>query len=105
MKCYVAGAYRAKTEYGVLQNIRSAEDVAVKWAELTGDSVFIPHKNTAFLGGALTDAYFLQCGLDFLDVCDRIVVVPGFEKSAGTLAEIKRAVELGIPVYYYPNTP
>ena len=43
---YIAGPYRAPTQYEILQNIRIAETFAIKyWAK--GHSVVCPHKNTA----------------------------------------------------------
>ena len=36
---------------------------------------------------------------DWLDVCDAMVLTPGWRKSKGTLAEIERAKETNIPVF------
>ena len=36
----------------------------------------------------------------WLEVSDAVLVLPDYESSKGTLAEIKRAHQLGIPVYF-----
>jgi len=36
----------------------------------------------------------------WLEVSDAVLVLPDYENSKGTVAEIARAEELGIPVYY-----
>ena len=47
---YIAGKYRAKTEWEVVQNIRAAEDAAIfVWQH--GAAALCPHKNTAMFGG------------------------------------------------------
>jgi hypothetical protein len=38
--------------------------------------------------------------MDWLEVSDIVYVLPGFETSKGTLAEIERAEELNIPIVY-----
>jgi hypothetical protein len=43
---------------------------------------------------------FYNYSMAWLEVSDAVLVLPGFEKSKGTLAEIKRAKELNIPIYY-----
>jgi hypothetical protein len=104
LRIYVAGPYRATTEWQLVQNIRAAETVSlVLWS--WGHAVFCPHKNTANFGGALNiaDDVWLYGGLEFLKCCSIVVVLPGWEKSTGTLLEIKTAEELGILVYYWEN--
>lgn len=95
---YVAGPYRAATEYGVLENIRRAEKVALQvW--LAGAACICPHKNTAFFGGAADDRVWLDGDLEMIRRCDAIVLVEGWQKPTGTKAEIELADSLGIPVF------
>jgi len=42
---------------------------------------------------------FYRYSIEFLKRSDAVVLVPGWEKSTGTLKEIKIALELGIPVF------
>lgn len=110
---YVAGPYRSKTIYGVSQNIRAAEDVAVKlWT--WGAAVICPHKNTAFFDGAvdepqdengmvLDDSVFFRGDIEMLKRCDAIVLVPGFEKSVGTMREYTFATLQAIPVFKWES--
>ena len=95
---YVAGPYRAEAEFGVLENIRRAEKVALEvWR--AGAACICPHKNTAFFGGAADDRVWLEGDLEIIRRCDAIVLVEGWQNSTGTLAEIKLASELGLPVF------
>lgn len=45
-------------------------------------------------------AFWLEATLDELRTCDAVVVVPGYQTSSGTLAEIDEAKKLGLPVFY-----
>ena len=42
---------------------------------------------------------FYDYSMAWLDVSDAVLLLPGWEKSKGTLAEIERANELRIPVF------
>jgi hypothetical protein len=38
----------------------------------------------------------------FLEACDAVLVQPeGYERSVGTQAELVRATELGIPIFFH----
>lgn len=96
---YVAGPYRAKTIYGITQNIEKAKKLAVKlWKK--GYAVICPHANSALMDGACDDSAFLDGGLELVRRSDFIVLVDGWKDSTGTLKEIELANELGIPVYH-----
>ena len=95
---YVAGPYRAPTEWEVKRNIEAAERIAVAlWQQ--GYAVICPHKNTAFFGGAASDEVWLTGDLEIMRRCDLVVLVPGWRSSSGTRAEVAEAQCLGIPVY------
>src|SRR5512138_1662394 len=79
---YIAGPYRAESEYGVLNNIRRAEEIAVKYWD-QGCAVICPHKNSAFLGGPARDQMFLDGDLELVRRCDIVVMCPGWASSRG----------------------
>ena len=99
---YVAGPYRSPTEWGVYENIRRAEAVAV-WLWQKGWVVICPHKNTAFFGGACDDSVWLSGDLELLRRSDAICMLPGWEDSAGARAECAMAKALGKEVYLNPE--
>jgi len=99
---YVAGPYRAKTEYQVQENIRQAESCALDIWD-AGAAAICPHKNTSGFGGYhnLPDDIWLNGDLEIIKRCDALVVLPNYEKSEGTLQEIKLAESINLPVFYY----
>lgn len=98
---YIAGPYRSKRgEYYVRQNIRAAEELAI-FVWRNGGVALCPHKNTAGFGGACAggDEVWLDGDLELIKRCDAMYLVPGWENSSGTLAEIQFAHTLGMPVF------
>jgi len=100
---YIAGPYRADTIYGIIENIRHAEKYALKYWRL-GYAVICPHKNTALLDGALPDSVWLNGDLELLRRCDVIVMIPGWERSAGARAELREAARRGLKQIYEKGT-
>lgn len=101
-RVYVAGPYTAPRTWQVVQNIRAAEAVALELWRL-GFAVFCPHMNAALLTGApgIPNNIWLKGDLAWLEVSEALVVLPGFSGSPGTRAEIVRARELNIPIFYW----
>lgn len=95
---YVAGPYRAPTEWGVFQNIRSAEHFALAIWKL-GAAVICPHKNTEMFGGAAEDSVWLEGDKAILARCDAVFCTPNWRSSSGATAEVELANTLNIPVY------
>ena len=50
-------------------------------------------------GQPITEAMIKRYSKSWLEVCDALVLTPGWQRSKGTLAEIKFAEEHGIPVF------
>ena len=96
---YIAGPYRADSPHGIVQNIRRAEAVALKYW-LKGCAVICPHKNTALFDGAAPDHVWLDGDLEILGRCDAIVMMDGWRKSKGAIAELAYAKRQGLEVVY-----
>ncbi|VVB53369.1 Uncharacterised protein [uncultured archaeon] len=104
MRVYIAGAYSADNVLGVLDNIRKGMRAGVE-VLLAGHAPFVPWFDHHFVfmlqeGEKLTVPDFYAYSMAWLEVADIVLVLPGFENSKGTLAEITRAKELLIPVVY-----
>ena len=97
---YIAGPYRAASEYQVKKNIDAAEEAALfVWAN--GGVALCPHKNTAFFGGAcnIPDETWLEGDIELLKRCDAVYALSSWRKSNGATDEIHLANELGMPVF------
>jgi hypothetical protein len=103
-RVYVAGAYSAGNVLAVLDNIRKGMRVGLE-VLLTGYAPFVPwfdfHFNLMLRDGELlTVQDFYNYSMAWLEVSTAVLVVPGWENSKGTNAEIARAQELNIPIFY-----
>ena len=97
---YIAGPYTADTIWGVVQNIRNAEQAALEyWRK--GYAVICPHKNTALFDGAGPD--WLKGDLEMLRRCDALVRLPKWFGSEGARTEVREARLHNIPVWDYPE--
>ena len=102
-KIYVAGAYSADNILDIMANVKKGQDMAA-YLIAHGYAVFCPFLDfqlalTAY-GSDLTKEMYQANSMAFVESCDAILVLCGYEKSNGTKREIKRAKELDIPVYY-----
>ncbi|NWD65774.1 DUF1937 family protein [Pseudomonas sp. IPO3774] len=97
---YVAGPYRASSREKIADNISAARAVAVSTARL-GWFPICPHTNTAHFDDELPDQdqFFLDGTLALMERCDAVVLIDGWRYSAGTLGEVHRARELGMPIF------
>jgi hypothetical protein len=108
-RIYVAGAItptgrhpHAGIEFitNIRHGIRSTVDVLQR-----GYAVFCPFIDYQYLlvlkdGEELTAEQFYQSSMAYLEVSDAVLVLPGWGKSKGTRAEIAKAEEYAIPVFY-----
>ena len=96
---FVAGKYRAETEYKLEQNIRLAEDAAIKlWQQ--GWVVICPHKNSAHFGGLCPDSVWLEGDMELLRRSDAIYMLQNWRESEGARSEHDEAVKIGKPIIY-----
>ena len=108
MLVYLAGPIRPKGDQTLESNINNAKSIALElWKK--GYTVISPHANSDLpitLADKEVEALrWLNGDLDIIARCDAVVVLPGWEESAGTKGEIEFAKERNIPVTYYPDLP
>lgn len=96
-KVYVAGPYSAPTASLVDLNITRASGWATRFL-LAGLAAFCPHTNYQDASGVSYEA-ILAADMAFLEACDAIFLMPGWETSPGANREKLHAEGLGIPVY------
>jgi hypothetical protein len=96
---YCAGPYRAATTWLVEQNIRAAEALGYRIAQL-GAYPIIPHSNTrGFFESAAGDDLWLAGTLELMRRCDCVVLLPTWRESSGARAEQAEAERLGLKVF------
>lgn len=102
IKVYVAGPYSADNVVDVLKNIGAGEHMAGQLFQ-DGYAPFCPWHDKSFITTHwfrdFTVEQFYQFSMAWLEVSDAVLLIEGWEKSKGTLAEIERAKALGIPVF------
>lgn len=104
MLVYVAGPYRGTSRFRpvrflqVVRNILRSRKIAMElWKR--GYVAICPHMNTALMDGVCDSDRFIDGDLKILKHCDAVVLCPGFTRSAGTVGEIRFALERDIPVF------
>jgi hypothetical protein len=106
---YIAGPYRGKTHdyrsyFEIQGNIRQAEEAFAALAQ-AGIGAFCPHTHSAHFEIKAPDAtpeYWYELDMKFLAHCDAILMLPGWEKSKGSLAERRWAINRGKADSHYP---
>lgn len=96
---FVCGKFRGANAWDVENNIRRAEELGFAVAEL-GAMPMIPHTNTRFFNGTLTDEFWLAGTTELLKRCDALITVPNYPDSEGARAEIRYALDHDIPVFH-----
>ena len=109
-KIYVAGAYSDNNVLGVLKNIGRGEEYAAKLFML-GFAPFTPWHDKDFVvkhwREKFTVEMFYNYSIEWLLCSDAVFIVPDcnglrdHSESAGTIEEIRIAVENKIPVFYH----
>lgn len=96
---YIAGPYRPSNGKTVLENIRAAEKVAIKYWK-SGYAVICPHLNSAFFDGICDDSVWIEAYIEIIGRCDVVIMVNGWTRSVGARAEHDRANILGKEIIY-----
>ena len=95
---YVIGPFSAPNSWEMECNIRKAEEIALRLWRL-GFAVICPHTNTRFFEGAFSREVVIDGDKEILKRCDGCIKLEGWEMSAGSIEEIRFAMEKGIPVF------
>ena len=100
-RVYVAGAYSADNVIDVLKNIGRGESYAATIFSL-GFAPFSPWSDKDFIIKRWQDDFSIKEFYDYsvvwLMVSEIMFLVPGYKDSAGTMAEMVIAREMGIPI-------
>jgi len=97
------GANSVHPAIDYLINVREMTRWGVKTL-LAGFDPFVPSLDGQFWGQLrqgefITEPMIKRFSKSWLEVCDAVLLTPGWQESKGTLAEIKLANELNIPVF------
>ena len=95
---YIAGPFTDTKWWRVLQNIRRAENMALKVAEM-GAMPVCPHTMTGNFWGLQTEQFWYEGTLKLLSVCDAVIFIGNWQCSQGSCSEYDKAFELGIPKF------
>ena len=103
-RVYVAGAMSADNILEMLQNIHDGIKLGSELLK-NGYAPFVPHFDIFFkiqngVDFQVPMQYYYDYTMQWLEASDIMLVCPNYKNSVGTKAEIARAEELGIPVYY-----
>jgi len=104
IKVYVAGPYRALDLLSILDNIRHGIRAATELLRL-GFAPYCPWLDfmlhlMLLPGESLEVTAYQNNSIEWLTMSDAMLVLPGYERSEGTKAEIKLAELLEIPIFY-----
>lgn len=106
MLVYVSGPYTANESGTIEEHVDRAENIAIElWRK--GHAVICPHSNTHFSGKKVDLAWntWIEGDLNMIARCDAMVLTEDWETSQGARIERQYALNLGIPVYEYPDLP
>ena len=100
-RVYVAGAISCDHSVGYLDNIRRGMKLSYEVLK-AGFAPFVPFFDYHFsLMGPMSEEEYYGYSMAWLEACDAVIVVnEGWEESVGTVREIARARELGMPVFF-----
>jgi hypothetical protein len=102
-RVYVAGPYSADNVLDVLRNIGRGEKMAaILFRE--GFAPFCPWHDKSYVMDMpdrdFTVEQFYDFSMAWLDVSEAVFLLPNWHKSKGTLSEVERAKELGLPFFH-----
>lgn len=98
---YVAGPYTAATHIEVERNVLNAKEAAIELLR-RGWAVICPHTmtHTCEIGTGLEPEVFYNSDFEILRRCDAIYMLPSWNYSSGSVAELEQAKRDGLKVFY-----
>lgn len=98
---FIAGAYYSEYPEQIKRNIKKAEEYQIALAN-NRIGFFCPHNHT---NGFETKAYaiesfYKELDMWFLQRCDAILMLPGWEESKGATAEHEYANKINMKIFY-----
>ena len=99
-RIYIAGPLNADA-VSYLKNVSAMTRAGIE-VRRAGYAVFVPALDLlmGIVDGQFSYQDYAENNMAWLEVSDLVLILPGYEDSKGTMAEIKRAGELSIPVVY-----
>lgn len=94
---YIAGRFRGDDAWAIRCHVHAAECAAREVARC-GAMPLTPHSIGAHMHGTESADFWLEGTLELMRRSDIVLVLPGFERSVGSLGEIGEARYLRIPV-------
>ena len=87
--------------HGARYNINEASRYALEAAR-KGWAPLCPHKNTAGFQHAtdISPEFWMEVCLSLLEKADAILMIPGWETSAGARRELELAHDLGLSIFF-----
>lgn len=102
-RIYIAGPHRAATAWAQEQNVRMAEGYSLAvWQ--AGHVPICPHTQLRNYHDSIPGHVIDRGVLTMLEGCHAALVLPNWDKSVGTKADIDHANRLGMPVEYALTT-
>ena len=103
MRLYIAGAMSSSNPVEFLENLRNGQRLSTR-ALLAGHAVFSPFIDFQLFfqtreEETITADMIKNSSMAWLRVSEAVLLVPGWQDSKGTQAELAEARKLGIPVY------
>lgn len=95
---FIAGPFSASNAWKREQNIRRAEEVAFKVAEL-GMMPLCPHANTRNFADTLTDEFWYEGTLELMRRSDVVILLDNWQESKGAVREREEAIKLNKPIF------
>lgn len=95
---YIAGPFRAPTPFAIEMNIRRAEEMAYRVWQL-GSCAICPHTLGRITHGNFEDPFLLDAMKLLLSRCDAVLLMPNWQDSKGTQAEVVLAQEMKLPIH------
>lgn len=95
----ISGSFRGKNSWEIEQNVRKAEELALKVAELGAVAICI-HSMYRFFAGTCTDEYWIEACKELLRRGDAVLFVDNWMDSTGAMGEKKLCQEIDKPYFY-----